>query len=231
MRPSTKTVLFALPLCLSWPLFGSWQHASPCSRLAAQEVARAAATADSAKAQKFILGFRMLDWNTKHMHDAAAASQHADTLRKLGCEVKTAQHNGHLDVQCRTVYWKSLALGSQEQVLQWKAWLELAGFDAIYGRPASSQKAVNADGSHKEVVKYRLADWRSQHIHQEAEIGQLTTLYRSLACEVEHVDHDGHTDLKYRCPQWMEIDLPSHQAAHKWQEFLNKAGFETSHEH
>ena len=231
MRPSIKTVLLALPLCLSWPHFGFWQSTQSCSHLAAQEVAAAAASAETATPQKLILGFRMLDWNTKHMHDATAATKHAETLRKLGCEVKTAQHNGHIDVQCRTVYWKSLALDSQEQVVQWKAWLELAGFDVIHGRPASSQKAVNADGTHKEVVKYRLADWRSQHIHQEAEIGQLTTLYRSLACQVEHVDHDGHTDLKYSCPQWMEIDLPSHQAAHKWQEFLNKAGFETSHEH
>lgn len=225
MQRSTRMVLLAVPFCLI--------GAPPqlCSELIAQEAATAAVPASAASAQKLILGFRMLDWNTKHMHDATAATKHAQTLRTLGCEVKTAQHNGHSDVQCRTVYWKSLALDSQDQLLQWKAWLEQTGFDVIHGRPASSQKAVNADGTHKEVVKYRLADWRSQHIHQEAEVGQLTTLYRSLACEVEHLDHDGHTDLKYRCPQWMEIDLPSHQAAHKWQDFLNKAGFETSHEH
>lgn len=225
MRPSTKLVLLTLTLCMGWLTNQS------SSQLAAQEGTAVAYSADVDNSHKLILGFRMLDWNTKHMHDAAAATQHAETLRKLGCEVKTAQHNGHIDVQCRTVYWKSLALDGQDQLQQWKAWLELAGFDVIHGRPASSQKALNDDGTHKEVVKYRLAGWRSQHIHQEAEIGQLTTLYRSLACEIEHLDHDGHTDLKYRCPQWMEIDLPSHQAAHKWQEFLNKAGFETSHEH
>ena len=220
MRLMTRLVV--LSASLSWGLLAA--------SLSAQEatVAQPAATAG---AKKLILGFRMMDWNAKHIHDADAAVTHAETLRKLGCEVKTVQHNGHSDVQCRTVYWKSLALDSQEQLQQWKAWLELAGFDVIHGHTASSEKAINADGTPKEVVKYRLADWRSQHIHQPAEVGQLTTLYRSLACEVENLDHAGHTDLRYRCPQWMEIELPSHDAAHKWQDFLKNAGFETAHEH
>lgn len=180
---------------------------------------------------KLILGFRMLDWKAKHINDAAAATTHAETLRKLGCEVKTTEHNGHSDVQCRTVYWKSLALDTPEQVSQWQAWLEQAGFDVIHGRLASSQTGKKADGTHTEVVKFRLVDWKSQHIHQNAEVGQTTTLFRSLGCETETLDHSGHSDLRYRCPEWKEIELPSHEAAHKWQEYLNKAGFETAHEH
>lgn len=201
-----------------------------CGMLATQLVAQEPnPLAGSGK--KFIVGFRMQNWKANHIHDASVAATQADTLRKLGCEVKTAQHDGHNDVQFRTVYWKSLALDTPEQVKQWKTWLEATGFDVIYGRPASSQVGQTADGKPLEVVKYRLTEWRSQHIHKPAEVGQLTTLYRSLACEIENLDHDGHTDLRYRCPQWMEIDLPSHQAAHKWQEFLNNAGFETTHEH
>ncbi len=188
-------------------------------------------TSPNAAAKKLILGFRMMNWKTNHINDSKAAATQAETLRKLGCEVRTAQHNGHSDVEFRTVYWKSLALDTPEQLQQWKVWLESTGFDVIYGRPASSEKLQNADGTHKEVVKYRLADWRSQHIHQAAEVGQLSTLFRSLACETEILDHAGHKDLRYRCPEWMEIELPSHDAAHKWQDYLKKAGFETSHEH
>jgi len=196
------------------------------TQLVAQEVGTPTETG-----KKMILGFRMQNWKANHIHDAAAAATQAETLRKLGCEVKTAQHNGHSDVQYRTVYWKSLALDTPEQLQQWKTWLEATGFDVIYGRPASSQAAPKVDGTQHEVVKYRLASWRSQHIHQPNELGQLTTLYRSLSCETENLEHAGHTDLRYRCPQWMEIDLPSHEAAHKWQEFLKNAGFETTHEH
>lgn len=180
---------------------------------------------------KFILGFRMIDWKAKHIHDAKAAASYADTLRKLGCEVKTIDHDGHADVQCRTVYWKSLALDTPEQVSQWQTWLEQAGFDAIHGRPASSQTGKKADGTHLEVVKYRLVDWKSQHIHQPGDVGQTTTLFRSLGCQTETLDHSGHKDLRYRCPEWREIELPNHDAAHKWQEYLIKAGFETAHEH
>jgi hypothetical protein len=215
-------------------LFASLLAGILAAQATAQQAASSSLTSVPAQSQpgaKLILGYRMLDWKANHIHDAAAAATQAETLRKLGCEVKTAQHDGHSDVQFRTVYWKSLALDSAEQLQQWKTWLETVGFDVIHGRVASSQQARNADGSHKEVVKYRLVNWRSQHIHQAAEIGQLTTLYRALACEVENLAHDGHTDLRYRCPEWMEIELPSHTAAHKWQEFLKKAGFETSHEH
>ena len=198
--------------------------------IAATLVAQESTTASST-GKKLILGYRMMNWKANHIHDSKAAATQADMLRKLGCEVKTAQHDGHSDVQFRTVVWKSLALDTPEQLQQWKAWLETTGFDVLHGRPASSEPVQNADGTHKEVVKYRLAEWRSQHIHQPAEVGQLSTLYRSLACETELLDHTGHKDLRYRCPDWMEIELPSHEAAHKWQEFLKNAGFETAHEH
>ncbi|MCA9159426.1 MAG: hypothetical protein KDA72_13920, partial [Planctomycetales bacterium] len=118
----TRFVLLAIPPCLGLlaaqaPTYGNAQEATAVA------------------GQKLILGFRIMDWKTSHIDDADAAATHAQTLRKLGCEVKTAQHNGHSDVQCRTVYWKSLALDTQEQLQQWKSWLELAGFDVIHGHP------------------------------------------------------------------------------------------------
>jgi hypothetical protein len=180
---------------------------------------------------KLILAFRLQDWYAKHIHDADQAKKHADTLKQLGCEVKTVEHNGHIDVQARTVLWKSLALTSHAQVHEWQNWLQLAGFDTIHGHAAEDNPQKNADGTPKEIVKYRLSDWRSQHVHQPQEVGQLTTLYRALNCELETAEHAGHTDLKIRCPEWMEVELPNHDAAHKWMDFLKKAGFETSHEH
>ena len=68
-----------------------------------------------AKSDKVYVAFRLEDWKAKHINDAAQASQHAETLKTLGCEVKTNSHNGHTDVQCRTVYWKSLVVDSHEK--------------------------------------------------------------------------------------------------------------------
>lgn len=184
-------------------------------------------------AKKFYVAFRMEKWKAKHIHDAAAAKKHADTLKTLGCEVKTNSHDGHIDVQCRTILWKSLALDSHDQAHQWVAWLKQAGFDTIHGHQVGEHSHASnaAQGAQREIVKYRLANWNSQHIHGATELNQLLALYRGLGCEVETHSHDGHTDVKSRCPEWMEIELPSHDAAHKWQEFLKKGGFETQHEH
>ncbi|MCA9132672.1 MAG: hypothetical protein KDA45_05945 [Planctomycetales bacterium] len=182
-------------------------------------------------ANKLILGFRMQNWNAQHMHDPTKAQEHVDLLRKLGCEVKTSQHNGHIDVESRTVFWKSMALESPAQLEQWRSWLQQSGFETLYGHSATEQASPPAAGAVLEVVKYRLPEWRAQHIHQPQEVGQLTTLYRALGCELENRQHDGHTDLRIRCPQWMQIELPTHEAAHLWQAFLQQAGFETSHTH
>ena len=210
----------AVGLLATWTL-GLWASGGM-----AQEAA-----APPGSSQKLILGYRMQAWKTDHMHDAQAAATQVQTLRKLGCEVKSAQHDGHSDVQFRTVYWKSLALDAPQQLEQWKAWLQAAGFEVVHALPAGTSNSATAQGQVLEVVQYRLADWRTRHVHQPAEVGQLTTLYRTLGCELEQATHDGHTDLRYRCPQWMEIELPTHEVAHKWQQFLNTAGFETKHEH
>lgn len=215
-------------LAVAWWCFTS----TFCQIAPGQQVSPAAGTAAVASGQKLILAFRMQDWKAQHLHDAEQAQKQADTLRTLGCEVKTAQHNGHIDVQCRTVFWKSLALDSSEQLAQWTAWLQQVGFDTIHGREVSAAKpAQGTDGKPKEIVRYRSSQWRSQHVHQASEVGQLTTLFTALGCELEKLDHNGHTDLKFRCAGWKEIELPTHEAAHSWQEFLNSHGFETTHEH
>lgn len=187
--------------------------------------------AGAVEGEKVYVAFRMENWFAKHIHDEAQATKHADTLKQLGCEVKTNAHAGHIDVQCRTVYWKSLELKSHEQASQWENWLKQSGFDTIYGQPASATKKVGPDGKHLEIVKYRLADWTSQHVHDSNQLSQLLALYRALGCDTETASHNGHTDLKKRCASWMEMELPTHDAAHKWQDFLKKAGFETQHEH
>ena len=179
---------------------------------------------------KHFLAFRMLKWHASHFDSATDAAKHAKTLQGLECEVKTVQHNGHTDVQCRLGVWKSLALDSHDQVHQWQTWLNKNGFDTIHGHSATEH--VHKDGeAHKEIVKYRLTEWKSQHAHQAHEATEFLTLYRALGCETEKVQHDGHTDIRVRCPMWMEVELPTHEAAHGWMEFLKKAGFETSHEH
>jgi hypothetical protein len=203
--------------------------------LVAQNAAPAGAGTAAAAGKptgQLVIAFRMEEWKAAHFNDAAKAKQHAEVLKQLGCEVKTLPHDGHTDVQCKTTFWKSLALDSAEQVAQWKEWFEAYGFDTIHGYPASKNKLVTAPGEKpREIVKFKLVAWKTLHAHQPQQLSQYLSLYRALGCEIEELEHDGHTDLKVRCPEWREMELPTHDAAHKWQEFLIKAGFETQHEH
>ena len=221
MRPYfTAAVLW---VCLSAVWASPWASAQQ----ATQAQLASSATAKS----KVYVAFRSRDWTTKHLHDAEQAKTHEATLKQLGCEVKTASHNGHIDVSCRTVYWKSLALDTHEQAHHWVTWLQQSGFETIHGhRIGTSVAGANATAQ-REVVQFRLSDWQTQHVHESLELGQLMALYRGLGCDVQSHSHNGHSDVRVRCPEWMEIELPSHEAAHSWQKFLGEQGFETKHEH
>lgn len=226
LKTSLSLLLFAL-ITQGYP--------STQNRLFAQSASTAivGSSADASElAGKLMIAFRMEDWKAAHFNDESKAKQHVEVLKQLGCEVKTLPHDGHTDVQGKTTFWKSLALDSSEQVAQWKAWFEAYGFDTIHGYPATAEKLVTAPGAKpREIVKFRLAAWKTLHAHQPQQLTQYLALYRALGCELEELEHDGHTDLKVRCPEWREMELPTHDAAHKWQQFLIKAGFETQHEH
>jgi hypothetical protein len=39
---------------------------------------------------------------------------------------------------------------------------------------------------------------------------------KKLGCEATRQErHDGHVDVRYRCPRWKEIALKDHDAAHR----------------
>ena len=172
-------------------------------------------------------------WVAKHFHDASQIDSHVKTLKQLKCEVKKMEHNGHTDVQARSVMWKAIVIKDDEQLKQWKAWFGAAGLEALSATPvkegAPTQK--DANGKPLDVVQFRTVKPVTIHAHQPGEAGQLKIMYGALGCEIESNKHGGHTDVKIECPKWMEIALPTHEIAHKWQEFLDKAGFETKHSH
>ena len=94
-----------------------------------------------------------------------------------------------------------------------------------------SALATSAQAADREVVAYRLTNWKTIHFDdaQKADI-QAKTVKR-LGCEVKTGDHGGHVDVSYRCPEWREISLDSHSKAHNWEDWLKASGFETRHEH
>ena len=82
-----------------------------------------------------------------------------------------------------------------------------------------------------EIVRYQCKDWKAKHIHDTKKSETIAKTLKQLKCEVKKEQHNGHIDLKYRCPKWMELKLKTHEEAHKWEKWLKEFGFTTEHKH
>ena len=169
------------------------------------------------------IGFRMSEWKTIHGDGTAATQQFVDTLEKIGCEVKQSDHGNHVDVSFRCANWTAFAMQTEDQTEQWQQWLKDNEFEMVIQNPAANTTMP--------TVKLRLQDWKSMHLHDPAQVESMKRTFEMLGCEVALADHGDHTDANVRCAEWVTIGLPTPKAAHIWQDWLKKSGFETEHEH
>jgi hypothetical protein len=91
--------------------------------------------------------------------------------------------------------------------------------------------ATASDTSAAELVRYRAEKWQAKHIHDDKKAKTISGTLTKLGCEVKQDQHNGHIDVKYRCPKWKQLELKSHDEAHKWEKWLKEYGFETQHQH
>jgi hypothetical protein len=89
----------------------------------------------------------------------------------------------------------------------------------------------SARAAEREVVAYRLANWKTIHFDDSRRADIHVQTIKRLGCEVKSGDHGGHIDVSYRCTEWREISLDSHDKAHEWEGWLKASGFETRHQH
>lgn len=89
--------------------------------------------------------------------------------------------------------------------------------------------SVMAQGQY--VVEFRLANERSAHFDDPRDASQFSQDLRRLGCDVRTENHGNHLDVTYRCPRWRSIEASSDDAAHRWEGWLRKQGFETAHNH
>lgn len=183
----------------------------------------AAGSAPAWGSEKFVVSFRLTNWQSAHFDDAAMAKTHRDTVRRLGCEVKEDAHSGHTDVAYRLMRWRRLSLKSQDEAHQLAHWLSDNGFETLFLQPAQS--------GHLETVAFRLPKAKSRHFDSADQANSNADTIRMLGCEVKQGSHGGHHDVSYRCPQWRVIGLEDPAEAHEWERWLKRNGFETRHEH
>lgn len=83
----------------------------------------------------------------------------------------------------------------------------------------------------EEIVRYQLKDWKAQHIHDAKKAETIFQTLKKLGCELKKEQHNGHIDVKYRCPEWRQLKLDTHEDAHKWEKWLKEYKFTTEHKH
>ena len=76
-----------------------------------------------------IVRYRCPKWKAQHLHDTKKAETILGTLKKLKCETKKSDHNGHIDVQYRCEKWMQMDLKSHAEAHKWEKWLKEYGFE------------------------------------------------------------------------------------------------------
>jgi len=105
----------------------------------------------------------------------------------------------------------------------------LIAFAALLIAVPTIAAPMNADAD--EIVRYQLTEWKAKHIHDAKKAETIAATLKKLGCELKKDQHNGHIDVKYRCPKWRELKLDSHDDAHKWEKWLKEYQFKTEHKH
>lgn len=79
------------------------------------------------------------------------------------------------------------------------------------------------------VVAYRLTKWKTMHFDDVDIAKQHAAAVRNLDCETKTDRHGDHFDVSYRQMDLMPLLLSSDEVAHRWQDWLDGAGFESLH--
>lgn len=170
------------------------------------------------------VAYRAKEWKSLHVENEADVQRTIDMLKKLGCETRLDQHNGHSDVTFRSPEWKEVTLDSHENADQWEQWLTRNGFQTLHGHDhVSNRDAI--------VVQYGQTEWQAQHFEDERQAAEFMAMCKGLGCEVRKDAHSGHIDVTYRCTSRRILTCVDHEDAHSLQAWLEKKGFETEHVH
>lgn len=174
-----------------------------------------------------VVAYRLADWKEMHFEDPMKAAQHLKAVKDLGCEARQENHGGHIDVVYRCPQWRQTPVQNHKLAEQWLGWLKGAGFDTHH--PDVHENFLHGD----EEIEIRLSEWKTAHMEgpMAAQAKEFTTTLRDMGCEVRSETHGGHVDLAFRCPIWVTLHVPNHDAAEKWQTWLRSHGFETRHAH
>jgi len=82
-----------------------------------------------ATTQKPTVSFRLTQTRNEHMHNPVDGAKIVNTLKLVGCQVATKDHNGHTDVTFSCPNWITIELPSERVAHAWQKWFNDSGFE------------------------------------------------------------------------------------------------------
>ena len=83
-------------------------------------------------AEPFVVQFRLLRWESAHLHDSQEAATAHAALAKIGCETRQEQHDDHFDLHYRCPQWRAIQVTSDDAAHKWEGWLRDLGFETSH---------------------------------------------------------------------------------------------------
>jgi hypothetical protein len=81
------------------------------------------------------------------------------------------------------------------------------------------------------AIALRIVDEKTMHFDDPAKAQQHAAAVKKLGAEMRLDQHEGHSDVTYRTVGWKLMEVETDELAHKWEDWLKGAGFETLHGH
>jgi len=89
----------------------------------------------------------------------------------------------------------------------------------------------HAGHDHPEVVAFRIAKWKEMHFDDTKRAQQHFEAVKRIGCEAKIDTHGSHTDVVYRCPEWKQMTVKTHEQSRQWERWLTASGFDVWHGH
>lgn len=79
--------------------------------------------------EEAVVHYRLVGWKSAHFDDARSARSFEEAIKRIGCETRQEQHNGHIDVTYRCPQWRSISASNDDAAHRWQNWLRQNGFE------------------------------------------------------------------------------------------------------
>jgi hypothetical protein len=79
-----------------------------------------------------VVKFRLTEWKSLHGEGTPGEQTFIDTLKKVGCDVRVAEHKGHSDIRFRAPMWRDIHVADHAAANQWTEWFKANGFETSH---------------------------------------------------------------------------------------------------